>query len=355
MEIEPPEMEENIALESSPVPIAARFLDQLLDPAVDPLRRGVAQMVPEVRDDIDPVGRHHPRHLLHRRELGGHRFTAPRLEEGQSVRLIRAFPERSEKLFDLPGPRRLRRRLPQGLESLGPATGEVLPAIEPQLARPLQLEGALAPEDRERHREHLECCADCGELLEDFEDIARQARELPRVEPSDAAWPAILRRVREARSEAAVPSTPRKKWFEAIFAPGRMVYAGASALLVLAVVGGLVLARRPAAGVSEQDRYTMTKLEEAEKYYTLAIKALSEAVGSPRSGLDPQVASVLEQNLREIDTAIQACQKAVKMAPGDLTARVYLLGAYKNKVEFLDNVIEVKKYSASARTNGRTL
>jgi predicted anti-sigma-YlaC factor YlaD len=107
------------------------------------------------------------------------------------------------------------------------------------------LEGALAPEDRERHREHLECCADCRELLEDFEDIARQARELPRVEPSDAAWPAILRRVREARSEAAVPSTPRKKWFEAIFAPGRMVYAGASALLVLAVVGGLVLARRP--------------------------------------------------------------------------------------------------------------
>jgi len=60
MEIEPSEMEENIAFESSPVSIAARFLDQPLDPVVDSLRHGVAQMVTEVRNDRDPVGRHRP-------------------------------------------------------------------------------------------------------------------------------------------------------------------------------------------------------------------------------------------------------------------------------------------------------
>ena len=220
------------------------------------------------------------------------------------------------------------------------------------------LEGALAPEDVERLREHLESCADCQELLEDFEDIARQARELPRLEPSDAAWPAILRRVREARTEAASPAAPRRKWYDAIFAPGRMVYTGAAALLVLAAVAGRVLlpgGRGPAAGLSESDRFTLAKLEEAEKYYTLAIKALTEAVGSPRSGLDPQVAAVFERNLREIDASIQACQSAVKAAPGDVAARTYLLGAYKSKVEFLDNVIEVEKNTAPARTGGRTL
>ncbi len=218
------------------------------------------------------------------------------------------------------------------------------------------LEGTLAPEDVERLKEHLESCADCRDLLEDFEDIAQQARELPRLEPSDAAWPAILRRVREARTEAAAPAEPRRKWYEAIFGPGRMVYAGATALLVLAIVGGLVLARRPEGPVVPgQDRYTLAKLEEAEKYYTLAIKALSEAVGSPRNGLDPQVASVLEQNLREIDASILACQRAVKAAPGDVTARTYLLGAYKSKVEFLDNVIEVKKNTAPALPGGRAL
>jgi hypothetical protein len=67
------------------------------------------------------------------------------------------------------------------------------------------------------------------------------------------------------------------------------------------------------------------------------------------------VASVLEQNLREIDASILACQRAVKAAPGDVTARTYLLGAYKSKVEFLDNVIEVKKNTAPALPGGRAL
>jgi tetratricopeptide (TPR) repeat protein len=220
------------------------------------------------------------------------------------------------------------------------------------------LEGILAPEESGKLRDHLESCEDCKELLEDFEDIALQARELPRLEPSDAAWPAILRRVREARTETAAPLAPRKKWFGTIFAPGRSIYAGAAALLLLAVVGGLIIGRRPAngtAGLSEPDRYTLAKVEEAEKYYKLAIQALSEAVGSPKNGLDPQVAAVFERNLREIDGAIQACQKAVAKAPSDLAARVYLLGAYKNKVEFLDNVIEVKKNSPSVKTNGATI
>jgi len=220
------------------------------------------------------------------------------------------------------------------------------------------LEGTLAPEDADRLREHLESCADCQELLEDFEDIARQARELPRVEPSDAAWPAILRGVRAARVDAAVPAAPRRTWFDAVFGRGRMVYAGAAALLILAVLGGIVLAPRPAdrlAGLSDADRFTLAKLEEAEKYYTLAIRALTEAVGAPGGGVDPQVAAVFDRNLREIDASIQACQSAVKAAPGDVAARTYLLGAYKNKVDFLDNVITFKKSAAPARTNGRAL
>jgi len=144
------------------------------------------------------------------------------------------------------------------------------------------LEGVLAPEEGGKLRDHLESCEDCKELLEDFDDIAQQARELPRLEPSDAAWPAILRRVRKARTETAAPLAPRRRWFETIFAPGRFVAAGVAVLLFMAVVGGIVFTRRPAnriASLSEQDRFTLAKVEEAEKYYKLAIRALSEAVG----------------------------------------------------------------------------
>jgi predicted anti-sigma-YlaC factor YlaD len=50
------------------------------------------------------------------------------------------------------------------------------------------LEGALSPEESERLREHLEGCADCRDLLEDFQGIIDEAKELPKHEPSNRVW-----------------------------------------------------------------------------------------------------------------------------------------------------------------------
>jgi tetratricopeptide (TPR) repeat protein len=151
---------------------------------------------------------------------------------------------------------------------------------------------------------------------------------------------------------------PKPKWREISIFTGRARYAWAAALF-LVVIGGIAVGLfRPGkdlSGLSEQDRYTLAKLEEAEKHYKLAIRALNDAVGSQKNGLDPQVAAVFNRNLREIDMAIQACQNAVSKEPNSLDAREYLLGAYKDKVAVLDNIIDVRKKSPAGTTAGSIL
>jgi tetratricopeptide (TPR) repeat protein len=221
-----------------------------------------------------------------------------------------------------------------------------------------RLDGGLGPEDNERLREHLASCPDCRDLLKDFQKIVEQAKDLPKHEPSNRAWTAILSGVRAAGREPSAVRMPKPKWREIYIFTGRAKYAWAAALF-LVVVGGIAVGLfRPGkdlSGPSEQDRYTLAKLEEAEKHYKLAIRALNDAIGSQKNGLDPQVAAVFSRNLREIDTAIQACQNAVSKEPNSLEAREYLLGAYKDKVAFLDNIIDVKKIFPSGKTAGSIL
>jgi hypothetical protein len=220
-----------------------------------------------------------------------------------------------------------------------------------------------------------------------FQGIVEQAKGLPKHEPSHRVWTAVLdgvrafrdicddqvvvddrvvrdnrvdRVVRDDRVAGPSPSPiklPKPKWYETYIFAGRAKYALAAALL-LVVVGGLVIGLRPGKdmnGLSEQARFTLAKLEEAEKHYKLAIQALSEAVGAQTNRFDPLVVAVFARNLYEIDTAIQACQAAVKNNPNDLSAREYLLGAYKDKVDFLDSLIDIRKASPSPKAAGKKI
>jgi len=213
------------------------------------------------------------------------------------------------------------------------------------------LDKTIGPDENVRLREHLEACPDCRGLFKDFQAIAEKAKDLPKHEPAQRTWTAILDGVRKAGSELIEQAAGKPRWLEAFLFQGRAKYAWAAAAL-LVIAGVAVIGFKPwtsAPGLSEQGRFTLAKLEEAEKHYKLAIKALSEAIGSQKNGLDPQVAAVFDRNLKDIDTVIRACQDAVVKEPKNLDARTYLLSAYKNKVEFLDDVIETKKRSLPAK------
>jgi len=220
-----------------------------------------------------------------------------------------------------------------------------------------KLDGTLGVKDGERLEEHLNKCPDCRDLLRDFQGIVEQAKGLPKHEPSNRVWTGILDGVRGAGLAPSPIKLPKPKWVETYVFAGRARYAWAAALLLI-VAGGLVIGLRPGrelSGLTEQGRFTLAKLEEAEKHYKLAIQALSEAVGSQPKSFDPAVVAVFARNLYEIDAAILACQAAVKTNPNDLSAREFLLGAYKDKVDFLDNLIDIRKTPPSAMPAGKKI
>jgi len=222
------------------------------------------------------------------------------------------------------------------------------------------LEGTISEDDRRELEKHLESCRECRELLADFQEIKTQAAALPKIEPSPAVWTNVLAGVLRAGREKPAHSVATIGWWERLFAPGRPRYALAAALSLGLVIGGAVLIRAPwkkAAPVAADtaDAYTMAKLEEAETHYRLAIKALSEAAAAQKTGLDAKTTASLEAGLGTIDAVIASCRAAVQRDPKNVEARVYLLGAYKGKVEFLDNIIAAKKMSAVPSAGGLVL
>jgi hypothetical protein len=212
-----------------------------------------------------------------------------------------------------------------------------------------KLEGTIGAQDLAELKKHLEKCADCRDLMKDFESIAEDARSLPKREPSGRVWTAIVEDVRKARRAPKGDRAIKPRWLY-IFAAGRPRWAWAAAL-TLVIVGGIVAGIHPwrsAPGPESDERFAVAKLKEAENYYRLAIKSLGEAIGSEKNGFDPQVAAMFAQNLKDIDAVIQDCRTAVTRDPNDVETRLFLLDAYKNKVAILDNLIDVKKRMSPA-------
>jgi len=222
------------------------------------------------------------------------------------------------------------------------------------------LDKTLRPQDQTRLQEHLDSCPDCRSLLKDFQDIAEQAQALDTLSPSDDGWPKILSRVQAANREKRLhqPRTAGRR--ESVGYPNRTKWAWAAALILVVVIGGVVVGLRPwrgnaVPGLGEQDKYTLAKLKEAEKHYQLAIQALNEAVASQKGSLDPQLAAFFDKNLKLINDSIQACMNAVRTDPSSLDARAYLLVAYKEKVDFLDNIVDLKKMIPAGNGSDKTL
>jgi anti-sigma factor RsiW len=214
------------------------------------------------------------------------------------------------------------------------------------------LDGSIGDEDQKDLEKHLAACPDCREILADFRNIKIQAAALPKLEPSAGVWTNILDGVRRDRRVKAARAATTAGWWERLFAPGRPRYALGAALTLMAVIAGTLAVWKPWKGgegpaLPNGAAFTMAKLKEAETHYQLAIQALTEASASQKNSLDPRTAASLDRNLQALDTLIQACQSAVRREPQSVEARVYLLGAYKGKVEFLDNLITAKKKTAA--------
>jgi len=214
------------------------------------------------------------------------------------------------------------------------------------------IDGALGPGREAELKAHLESCRDCRELAGDFAAIVRGAKGLVSLEPSPAVWPRVAAGVREALQEAPAAAQEKKSWLGAFWSPAGFRYAAAA--LILVVVGGLVIWQKPwsTAGPSKASsiEFTLAKLQEAQSYYEKAIQSLREAVQSQEGGMDPRLAEVFNRNLTAMDETIQSCRQIIRQDPDNLTARAYLLTAYREKVNFLEEIMGAERSAARDKT-----
>jgi len=202
--------------------------------------------------------------------------------------------------------------------------------------------------------QHLDTCPGCQKLLKDFQGIVKEAQDLKESSPSEKIWLKMKERL-EAKEQEVHTLKPQKiEWFTSLLSPPKLKYALSAALLLAVIVatatlglwyrqGGKVL------GSEDRQKYTVAKLEEAEHHYQLAIKALWEAALAQEGSLDPQVVAVFQRNLEAINSSIVACKEAVLREPSSIENRNYLLAAYQGKIDFLNEMMKVKKESSRER------
>lgn len=209
-------------------------------------------------------------------------------------------------------------------------------------------------------KQHLEHCPGCQMFLEEFKEIIQNAQSLESLSPSSETWLKIKARLKWAAPALQAPRLQRQAWFSSLFSPPKLKYALVSSFILLALMTGMLIVGvrywggKGALWRVDRHRYTLSKLEEAERHYQLAIKALDEAVSSEEEYIDPQVAEVFQKNLEMIDSSITACRKAVLHEPGNIEVRNYLLAAYREKVDLLDEIISVESKSFT-RKESRTI
>ncbi len=222
------------------------------------------------------------------------------------------------------------------------------------------IDGELTGRKARRLECHLGTCGECRALVEDLRAIAGGAAKLDTPEPSDRVWKGIRAGLAAADLKPSRAGLgPERRPLFGLGVPA-LRYAGAAALAVVLVVSGVVVGLRLGrqgipAGPEAGEKYTLAKLDEAERFYQQAIKSLSEAFASQKGVLAPQVVDLFERNLSVIDATIQACRAAVLAEPDDLQARNYLLAAYTQKVTLLDSALDLQRRDREPMGKGKIL
>jgi predicted anti-sigma-YlaC factor YlaD len=218
------------------------------------------------------------------------------------------------------------------------------------------IDGDLDAAKKTELDKHCVQCADCRKLLEDFRTISSGAKELDTFVPPESAWGKIQEKM-TAEEQEVLKLAPRKQIWSSL---PKLSYALSALLLVVFLSLVFIFGPRYWSGQTviaelENTNYTLAKLDEAEHHYQMAIKALSEAAMAQEEQLDPQVAEVFRTNLELIDRSINACRQAVLNEPNNIESRKYLLAAYKEKTDLLNEVMAVVNTSSPMRGSEETI
>ena len=192
---------------------------------------------------------------------------------------------------------------------------------------------------------HVATCRECQATIDELRQVALRARSLADTPPAANPWPGISERL-TPRAPVVVPFvTSESRRFS--FTMPQLVAAGL-ALMVLS--GGLVWVARlgdpraslPAAGAQVQldapepdPAPTPSRVRFGDADYDQAVADLEKALDAGRSRLDPETVSILEENLRTIDQAIDQARKALRNDPANAYLNNHFAASRNRKLALL--------------------
>ena len=203
---------------------------------------------------------------------------------------------------------------------------------------------------------HLTSCTNCARELEALiqeEALLRSYSDsLERnLDVRPGMWQAVqARQVPERARRSALPALIA--YFEGWLPGSRLArYAIFAAVVACISVGGTLLTLRMLTPVSQErvsdTQYSSSRdgleaalhsVQRAETEYLEAIRILSAIVDKQKETLDAGQRAELERNLRVLDQAIVKARQAYHAHPSDPELGFYMLAAYREKVELLEEL-----------------
>jgi hypothetical protein len=191
---------------------------------------------------------------------------------------------------------------------------------------------------------HLESCAACRALSEDFNAIHDMGLELgaEAIAPPERVWVSLRNQleaeglIRGPQTAPQIPTQASPGWWSFFQRPA---FAGAFL--------GLVLAAATAVGYMANIPQSSARLPQITPPQEASIVPSADSVfkeevltvGSDSiPGLqrqDTAVTASIRRNLQIVDNFIAMCEKSVREQPDNEMAREYLYGAYQQKAELL--------------------
>jgi anti-sigma factor RsiW len=213
------------------------------------------------------------------------------------------------------------------------------------------IDGTLDVRERAEIDRHLESCAACRRLVEDFREIKGVAASLDLREPPVRSWTRLERAIKLEERPSVARRSPA--WLQ----PRHLAWLAAAAALVLSTAVGLKFmsngARRaaPAANTAAQSaaadaasanasaQSVEAELRQAEDHYEKAIKGLEQIANAEQDVFDPKTAATLQKNLAVIDQAISESRAALRAEPASEPAQESLLESFKAKMGLLQDTV----------------
>jgi len=207
------------------------------------------------------------------------------------------------------------------------------------------LDGELEPAAHAAVDAHLASCPDCAQVLNELRSVVLTAQSLPPREPSADLWPDISSAIPSNAPSQRIATIGRRRFSIAVwqFAAAAVVLIAVSGWMAVRFLSPAPAADNVTAGASDAvdsgiDRHPVSDLTAArldDPAYDEAIADLKATLDDKRTALDPATVTVVEDDLRIIDQALDEARRALARDPANDYLTKHLVETQQRKLDLL--------------------